>query len=342
MNARRARRRSLEIAGTSAGGMPTRVKCLHVLVAHALAAGPGVNPLGDEALDQLPDWWRRRPVHQRGPASRRREAGRRDRLRHQLDPAAGRRRRRRRRGRSSTSTGGCRSSGSARASTAPGGWHPRRCERTFAACGEYAAVIRRARRRRDPVRRHVGLARRRATATSSSPACWPCSASSPRSSPATRRRALSFTGATRELVGAATRAAVPRRRHRRRLDRVRPRHDERSEARPASVDIGCVRMTERHLRTATRRPPREIARRRDRRHRRGAASRAARSSRSRARADPGRPGRLGDHRRRDRAGPARVRPGADPPLARSRRGGVRAVSDRLLRADARPSARRSP
>ena len=33
-----------EIEGVSAGGMPTRVKCLHVLVAHALAAGPGVNP----------------------------------------------------------------------------------------------------------------------------------------------------------------------------------------------------------------------------------------------------------------------------------------------------------
>lgn len=46
-----------EIAGVSAGGMPTRVKCLHALVAHALAAGPGVNPLGDEALDALPDWW---------------------------------------------------------------------------------------------------------------------------------------------------------------------------------------------------------------------------------------------------------------------------------------------
>lgn len=46
-----------EIAGISAGGMPDRVKCLHVLVAHALAAGPGVNPLGDEAVDALPDWW---------------------------------------------------------------------------------------------------------------------------------------------------------------------------------------------------------------------------------------------------------------------------------------------
>ena len=40
----------------SAGGMPDRVKCLHVLVAHALVAGPGVNPLGDEALIQLGDW----------------------------------------------------------------------------------------------------------------------------------------------------------------------------------------------------------------------------------------------------------------------------------------------
>ncbi|MBI1759033.1 MAG: DUF501 domain-containing protein [Actinobacteria bacterium] len=46
-----------EIAGTSAGGMPDRVKCLHVLVAHSLAAGPGVNPLGDEALALLPPWW---------------------------------------------------------------------------------------------------------------------------------------------------------------------------------------------------------------------------------------------------------------------------------------------
>lgn len=45
-----------EIEGVSAGGMPDRVKCLHVLVAHALAAGPGVNPLGDEALDALDDW----------------------------------------------------------------------------------------------------------------------------------------------------------------------------------------------------------------------------------------------------------------------------------------------
>jgi hypothetical protein len=46
-----------EIDGISAGGMPTRVKCLHVLVGHSLAAGPGVNPLGDEAIELLGDWW---------------------------------------------------------------------------------------------------------------------------------------------------------------------------------------------------------------------------------------------------------------------------------------------
>jgi len=55
-----------EIAGVSAGGMPTRVKCLHVLVAHALAAGPGTTPLGDEALAMLPPWGERGPCA--GPA----------------------------------------------------------------------------------------------------------------------------------------------------------------------------------------------------------------------------------------------------------------------------------
>lgn len=39
-----------EISGFSAGGMPERIKCLHALVGHALAAGPGVNPIGDLAL----------------------------------------------------------------------------------------------------------------------------------------------------------------------------------------------------------------------------------------------------------------------------------------------------
>ncbi len=46
-----------EIGGVSAGGMPDRVKCLHVLAAQSLAQGPGVNPLGDEVLLALGPWW---------------------------------------------------------------------------------------------------------------------------------------------------------------------------------------------------------------------------------------------------------------------------------------------
>jgi hypothetical protein len=46
-----------EIAGVSAGGMPTRVKCLHVHLGHALAAGPGVNPFGDEVRERAEPWW---------------------------------------------------------------------------------------------------------------------------------------------------------------------------------------------------------------------------------------------------------------------------------------------
>ena len=50
-----------EVEGISAGGMPSRVKCLHSLVAHSLGAGPGVNPFGDEALAALPKWWLENP-----------------------------------------------------------------------------------------------------------------------------------------------------------------------------------------------------------------------------------------------------------------------------------------
>ncbi|HEY8373782.1 MAG TPA: DUF501 domain-containing protein [Pseudonocardiaceae bacterium] len=55
-----AQRDAIEPLGTnvSAGGMPGRVKCLHVHVAHALACGRGVNPFGDEALDLIGDWWK--------------------------------------------------------------------------------------------------------------------------------------------------------------------------------------------------------------------------------------------------------------------------------------------
>lgn len=46
-----------EIEGISAGGMPDRVKCLHVLLAQALAEGPGANPLGDEVRALVGEWW---------------------------------------------------------------------------------------------------------------------------------------------------------------------------------------------------------------------------------------------------------------------------------------------
>jgi hypothetical protein len=58
-----------ELDGVSAGGMPTRVKCLHVLVAHALAAGPGVNPLGDEAVAALGEWWTGTPCGAEGEST---------------------------------------------------------------------------------------------------------------------------------------------------------------------------------------------------------------------------------------------------------------------------------
>ncbi|MGE2688667.1 DUF501 domain-containing protein [Mycolicibacterium pulveris] len=52
-----AERDAIEPLGTtfSGGGMPDRVKCLHVLIAHSLAKGPGTNPFGDEALALLAD-----------------------------------------------------------------------------------------------------------------------------------------------------------------------------------------------------------------------------------------------------------------------------------------------
>jgi hypothetical protein len=40
--------------------MPERVKCLHALVAHELAAA-GVNPFGAEALEAAGAWWQSGP-----------------------------------------------------------------------------------------------------------------------------------------------------------------------------------------------------------------------------------------------------------------------------------------
>jgi len=65
MAAREALRMDVpEVDGISAGGMPERVKCLHSLIAHSLAAGEGVNVLGDEALAKLPVWWSEHPCSQ--------------------------------------------------------------------------------------------------------------------------------------------------------------------------------------------------------------------------------------------------------------------------------------
>lgn len=56
-----ARRNDIEVLPEklhfSAGGMPDRVKCLHALIAHSLAVGTGINPIGDIALKVLPKWW---------------------------------------------------------------------------------------------------------------------------------------------------------------------------------------------------------------------------------------------------------------------------------------------
>ncbi|MCV2489556.1 DUF501 domain-containing protein [Geodermatophilus sp. YIM 151500] len=52
---------------TSAGGMPDRVKCLHALAGHALAAGPGVNPIGDRAVAAMGEWWAAGPCAQPEP-----------------------------------------------------------------------------------------------------------------------------------------------------------------------------------------------------------------------------------------------------------------------------------
>ncbi|AKV56051.1 DUF501 domain-containing protein [Bifidobacterium actinocoloniiforme] len=41
------------IEGVSAGGMPSRVKCLHALVAQSLVMGEGVNPVGDQTLAEV-------------------------------------------------------------------------------------------------------------------------------------------------------------------------------------------------------------------------------------------------------------------------------------------------
>ena len=225
---------------SSAGGMPDRVKCLHVLVAHALAAGPGVQPARRRgARRAAASGGAAGPCVARTP-SRRRDAGRGDRLRHQLDPAAGRRRRRR----AGALTDLDRRMEIVRLGQGvdrTGRLAPEALERTFAACREYAAAIARARRRA-----RCGSSRPPPPATPTNRDEFVAGVRRParrRARGRHRRRggALSFAGATRELRRPATSRAVPGRRHRRRLDRVRARRRRagRSRRRGRSTSAAC-------------------------------------------------------------------------------------------------------
>ena len=139
----------------------------------------------------------------------------------------------------------CASPASARASTPPARSTPRRSTAPSTCCASTASVMDDARRaERRPHRRRP---RRPATpptaTTSSAPAAEIVGVAARAARRATEEGRLSFLGATAELDPAAR--PVPRRRHRRRLHRVRRRH-RRAEA-SISVDIGCVRLTEKYL-----------------------------------------------------------------------------------------------
>lgn len=257
----------------SAGGMPDRVKCLHVLVGHSLAAGPGVNPLGDEAIAMLPEWWLKgpcvQPLEAPDPADEHPGAqGVVD------DPSAVR----------GTSAAPVTAEGFTRVAAVDCGTNsirllvadvnpatgelleldrrmtivrlgqdvdrtgrlaPEALERTFAACRDYAVVI-----------RELGATKVRFVATSASRdasnrddfvrGAVEILGVEPEVISGDQEAEFSFTGATKELTGGAglatpylvvdigggsTEFVVGE-------DRVRAAR---------SVDVGCVRMTERHL-----------------------------------------------------------------------------------------------
>ena len=224
-----------EIEGISAGGMPDRVKCLHVLAAHALAAGPGRQPARRRGARPARRVVGVRTVRQRAPMTRRGH-----RLRHQHDQAAGRRPARRSRVRETPD-------GPAR----PGG-RPHRparrrgAGRAFAAHRRVRRADRRPRRRPDAVLRDVGDPRRREPPRSSPTACGPGSGSTPRCSPVTRRRRSRST-ARSATWRARSRPAGAGRRHRRRLDRADPRRHAATGAAAAtrwtSGRCGCTSAT---------------------------------------------------------------------------------------------------
>ena len=227
--------------------MPARVKCLHALMAHELAVARRESAGHEEAGRCRRGLVGGRPV--RAAASAREEAehdvtGGRDRLRHELDPAAHRRRGPGPPRPSPTSTGGWRSSGSAQGVDKTGRLAPEALERTLAALARVrrpsirpAAVERRAdgrdqrhqgrrqrgrvhpRRGRDPRRRARGTHRRRGGAPLL------------RGRDRRARRPMASRPEPPYLVA----------RHRRRLDRVRAR---RRRPRPARTDeVAASRWT---------------------------------------------------------------------------------------------------
>ena len=232
-----ARRDAIEVLEgfPSAGGMPDRVKCLHVLVGHSLAAGPGVNPLGDEALAMLPGVVAQGPVRDR---SRGRDGPRRtpttEEARHDAAVAA-------------VDCG----TNSIRLLVADVDPRDRRARRPGPADDD-----RPARPGRGPhrparprgagadLRRLPGVRRGRSRSTASQRLRFVATSASrdaenrdefvrgvldilgvePEVITGDQEAELSFTGATRELTGRdGPRHAVPGGRHRRRLDRVRAR-----------------------------------------------------------------------------------------------------------------------
>ena len=118
--------------------------------------------------------------------------------------------------------------------------------RTFAACDDYAAAI-----------QEYGADRIRFVATSASRDAGNRDeffagvrdrlGVEPEIINGAEEAALSFRGATSGLAELAGRGAVPRGGHRWRLDRAGAGRPDRCHGRRESLDIGSVRMTERHL-----------------------------------------------------------------------------------------------
>ena len=235
--------------------------------------------------------------------------------------------------RSTRSTGGCASRGSARASMR---------RRRLAARGDRAdrrraarvpGRDRRARRRRSPRDRDERGARRDEPRRLLRPRRRRRSASTPELLSGEEEARLSFLGATAELDGEP--APVPRRRHRRRLDRVRARHPRARGARAPSTSGACGSPSSSCSPT----------RRRRRSSRTRCRSCATTSPTSSARSPASHDARTlvglagTDHdRRRDRAGPRRVRPRQDPPLPAHESRGRGRVPDARARAGRRSGA----